>query len=126
MTRTPTFRATITPQYRNAPIAHPRATRAGTPQPRPYIAPIWLTFTTRRIASSTEVLAAWNRPSDNASTTVMATEVKAMAQKLNRTPVMVPITACARARSSRRQAADINWIQNVPTVKTSPMGKSNS
>ena len=39
MTRTPTLRATITPQYRKAPIAHPRATSAGTPQPRPYIGP---------------------------------------------------------------------------------------
>lgn len=89
----PTLRATITAQYKNAPIAQPRAMIEGTPQPKPYIAPSSLTLIMRRTASSTELLAALNRPALSTSTTVIATVVHAMAAKAKKTPTMVPNAA---------------------------------
>lgn len=107
-------------------MAHPRPTIAGIVQPNAYIGPRLLTSMMRRIASSTELFAALNSPADNASTTVNATVVQAMAANANRTPATVPVTACARARSSRRQAARISCRQNVQTVSTRPIGSSSS
>ncbi len=123
MTRMPTLRTIITHQYRTAPMAAPMAAKTATSQPIPARPGIWFTLTMRRTADSIDRCAALNRPSDNASTTSIATVVNAMALKAKSTPEAVPVNAWVNAWPSRFIAARMSWAQKVATRMIKPIGK---